>query len=232
MTDPRVVSQIRRPSREAVESLARFGVATIHEAYGQRGLMHPVIRPIADGQRLCGPAVTSLNRAGDNLMVHAAVSVCRSGDVLVVATTERSTHGMVGELLATQSRARGVVGMVLDTGVRDIAELRAMAFPVWARAISAAGTQKTSAGWVNVPVDCAGVTVNPGDVVVADDDGVVVVAIADVEAVADAAATRERREMDLRERYAQGESSLDVNGLRAVLAELGIEYLPPGAAGD
>jgi 4-hydroxy-4-methyl-2-oxoglutarate aldolase len=218
-----VIRDIQRPTPQVVEALGAFGVATIHEAYGRLGLMDPAIRPIRDGLRLCGPAVTSLNQPGDNLMVHAAIDVCRPGDVLVVTTTEPSTHGMVGELLATQARARGLGGMVLDTGVRDVAALQEMGFPVWSRAISALGTTKEKAGWVNVPVLCAGVTVNPGDIVVADDDGVVVVAAADAARVAEAAAAREARESVLRERYAGGESSLDVGGLRKVLARLGVE---------
>jgi 4-hydroxy-4-methyl-2-oxoglutarate aldolase len=221
---PRVVRGIRRPAIAAIEALSAFDVATVYEAYGQRNLMEPAIRPIADGLAVCGPAITSLNARGDNLMVHAAIDVCRPGDVLVVSTTKPSLHGMVGELVATQARARGVAGIILDAGVRDVAELRGMGFPAWARAISALGTRKGAPGWVNVPVVCGSVTVNPGDVVLAGDDGVVVVAIDDLEAVVADAASRTAREIDLRRRYAGGESSLDVHGLRAVLERLGVEY--------
>jgi len=207
-----------------MEALSAFDVATVHEAYGRRGLMDPAIRPIADGLTLCGPAVTSLNAPGDNLMVHAALDVCRPGDVLVVSTTEPSIHGMVGELVATQARARGIVGIVLDAGVRDVAELRAMGFPAWARTISALGTAKSAPGWVNVPVRCGGLTVTPGDAVLAGYDGVVVVARDDLGSVLLAAAARTAREEGLRERYAGGESSMDVNDLRSILERLGVEY--------
>jgi 4-hydroxy-4-methyl-2-oxoglutarate aldolase len=219
-----IVRDITRPPRELLAELAGFGVATVHEAYGRRGLLATEIRPVLAGRRICGPAVTSLNTAGDNLMVHAAVELCRPGDVLVVATTSPSAHGMVGDLLCTQARARGIVGMVIDAGVRDVAGLREMGFPVWSRHIHAQGATKEHGGSVNLPVVCAGRTVAPGDAVVADDDGVVVVAAADVAAVVAAAAARESRETLLRERYAAGESSLDVNSLRPVLDRLGMRY--------
>jgi len=225
VTDSRVVRNIRRPSAELLAELSGYGVATVHEAYGRRGLLAPEIRPVLAGRRVCGPAVTSLNAAGDNLMVHAAVELCRPGDVLVIATTGPSAHGMVGDLLCTQARARGIVAMVIDSGVRDVADLREMGFPVWSRAITAQGTTKEHGGAVNVPVVCAGQTVGPGDAVVADDDGVVVVAAADVADVVAAAAAREAREVLLRKRYAAGESSLDVNSLRPVLDRLGVRYL-------
>ena len=225
MTDSRVVRDIRRPSPELLAELAGYGVATVHEAYGRRGLLAPEIRPVLTGRRVCGPAVTSLNTAGDNLMVHAAVELCRPGDVLVIATTAPSAHGMVGDLLCTQARAKGIVALVIDSGVRDVAELREMGFPVWSRFVTAQGTTKEHGGAVNLPVVCAGQTVGPGDAIVADDDGVVVVAAGDVAAVVAAAAAREAREILLRKRYAAGESSLDVNSLRPVLDGLGVRYV-------
>jgi 4-hydroxy-4-methyl-2-oxoglutarate aldolase len=230
MSGPCVIATIERPPAELTAALAEFDVATVHEAYRQRGLLHPEIRPIAHGQRSCGPAVTSLNHPGDNLMLHAAVAVCQPGDVLVVATTAPSTDGMLGELLAAQCKARGIVAVVLDAGTRDSAQLREMGFPVWARAISAAGTVKATPGWVNVPVVCGGVMVNPGDLVVGDDDGVVVVARADVAEVVEAARARTERERAARARYERGELSLDVNNLRDLLQRLGVTFVDgPGA---
>jgi 4-hydroxy-4-methyl-2-oxoglutarate aldolase len=213
---------------ELLGELAHYGVATVHEAYGRRGLLAPEIRPVLAGRRVCGPAVTSLNTAGDNLMVHAAIELCQPGDVLVIATTAPSAHGMVGDLLCTQAAARGIAAMVIDAGVRDVAGLRELDFPVWSRVISAQGTTKEHGGSVNRPVVCAGLTVRAGDAVVADDDGVVVVAAGDVAAVVAAAAAREAREAVLRERYAAGESSLDVSSLRAVLDRLGARYVDGG----
>jgi 4-hydroxy-4-methyl-2-oxoglutarate aldolase len=228
MTEPRVVRNIRRPAPELLAELAGYGVATVHEAYGRRGLLAPEIRPVLSGRRVCGPAVTSLNTAGDNLMVHAAVELCRPGDVLVIATTEPSAHGMVGDLLCTQAAARGIVALVIDSGVRDVAGLREMEFPVWSRVITAQGTTKEHGGSVNLPVVCAGQTIRPGDAIVADDDGVVVVAADDMATVVAAAAAREAREAVLRGRYAAGESSLDVSSLRSVLDRLGVRYIDGG----
>jgi 4-hydroxy-4-methyl-2-oxoglutarate aldolase len=172
----------------------------------------------------CGPAVTSLNHPGDNLMLHAAVEVSQPGDVLVVATMSRSTDGMFGELLATQCRAQGIAGVVLDAGARDRRDLIEMKFPVWSRAISAAGTVKATPGWVNVPVVCGGATVTPGDLVVADDDGVTVIPRAEVAAVVEAAELREEKEARNRVRLQAGELSLDVNNLRPLLERLGVTY--------
>lgn len=222
--DHRIVTSIDRPDPADVKALSAFGVATIHEAYLRRGLMNS-LRPVVADTRVCGPAVTSLNTAGDNLMLHAAIEQCQAGDVLVVATTAPSSHGMFGELLATQCRARGIAGVILEAGARDTSELRQMRYPTWSSAVSASGTAKASPGWVNLPVECDGVVVNPGDIVVADDDGVVVVARGDVPAVAAAAAAREQREAEVRQRFAAGELSLDVSGLRATLERLGVRYV-------
>jgi 4-hydroxy-4-methyl-2-oxoglutarate aldolase len=222
MMQPCVIREVDRSAARFAADLARHGVATVHEAYKQLGLMRPEIRPVVPGQRICGTAVTSLNHAGDNIMLHAAIDVAQQGDVIVVATTSPSTDGMLGELIAKQCQVRGLAAVILDAGARDSAELREMGFPVWSRAISAAGTNKANPGWVNVPIVCGGVTVNPGDLVVADDDGVVVVAAEAAEQVARAAQARVDRVAASRERYARGEVSMDVSGLRQQLVTLGV----------
>ena len=224
MMQPCVVRNIKRPDPKLVAELGKFGVATIHEAYKQQGLMKPELSPVVPGLRICGPAVTSLNHPGDNLMLHAAVDVAQPGDVLVVTTKFPSTDGMFGELIATQCKAKGLAGVILDAGSRDTQDLRDMRFPIWSRARSAAGTSKATPGWVNVPVVCAGAIVNPGDVIVADDDGSVVVRPEDLEDVIKASQAREDKEAGNREHFAKGEVSMDVNGLRAVAEGLGVRY--------
>jgi 4-hydroxy-4-methyl-2-oxoglutarate aldolase len=219
-----VVRSSAAPDPAAVAVLGRLGVSTGHEALGRRGLLDPVLRPVFPGARVAGRAVTALCAPGDNLMVHAAVEQCFPGDVLVVTTTSPSTDGYVGDLLATSLRARGVVGLVLDTGVRDVAELTAMGFPVWARAVCAQGTVKATPGSVNVPVVVAGALVHPGDLVVADDDGVLVVPRAEAPAVAEAAERREALEVAKRARLAAGELGLDMYDLRPQLEALGVVY--------
>jgi len=219
-----VVRTVPRPDAAAVTALGEQGVATVHEAMGRRGLMQSYLRPIYPGARIAGRAVTVLSQPGDNLMIHAAVEVCEPGDVLVVATVSPSTDGMFGELLATALRARGVVGLVIDAGARDVAELTEMGFPVWSRAISAQGTVKATPGSVNVPVVVAGELVNPGDVMVADDDGVVVVRREDAVAVAAAAQRRLDDEAEKRVLLQGGELSLDIYQLRAKLEALGVSY--------
>ncbi|WP_062305402.1 4-carboxy-4-hydroxy-2-oxoadipate aldolase/oxaloacetate decarboxylase [Alicyclobacillus sendaiensis] len=222
---PVIVTHVERPDRSLVEHLGRHAVATLHEAMGREGLMLPYMRPIYRGAKAFGTAVTVLCHPGDNLMIHASVEVCQPGDVLVVTTTSPSTDGMFGELLATSLKARGVAGLVIEAGVRDVAELENMRFPVWSRAVSAQGTVKATPGCVNVPVVCAGVAVRPGDVIVADADGVVCVPRERAAEVASRADARVEREEATRARLAAGELGLDIYGLREKLSDLGVTWI-------
>ncbi|MFI5914395.1 4-carboxy-4-hydroxy-2-oxoadipate aldolase/oxaloacetate decarboxylase [Dactylosporangium sp. NPDC051541] len=220
-----VVRSIDRAEPGVIAALRDAGVATVHEAAGRVGLLGPQVRARQAGTAIGGSAVTVSCHPGDNLMIHAAVEVCRPGDVLVVTTTSPSTDGMFGELLATSLAARGVVGLVSDAGVRDLAELRAMGFPVWSRAVHAQGTVKASPGSVNVPVVAAGRLVNPGDIVLADDDGVLALPAATGPAVAAAAARRIDGEAAKRERLAAGVLGVDLDGLRPLLDRVGVRYV-------
>jgi len=220
----RIIRNITRAGAEVIQTLGEYGVATVHEAQGRSGLLRPTLRPIYPTARLAASAVTVSCPPGDNLMIHAAIEVCRPGDALVVVTTSESTDGMFGELLATSCQAHGISGLVIDAGVRDVAELTAMNFPVWAKAISAQGTVKASAGSVNIDVVCAGAIVHPGDVIVGDQDGVVVVRKEEAEVVAHLAQERVAKEQRSRERLRAGELGVDLYGLRAKLKELGVEY--------
>ncbi|MFF5289301.1 4-carboxy-4-hydroxy-2-oxoadipate aldolase/oxaloacetate decarboxylase [Paractinoplanes globisporus] len=219
-----VVQNIQRTPVELAGAFAGLGVATVHEAQGRTGLMRPRIRPVWKGAHIAGTAVTVSVPPNDNWMLHVAVEQCRPGDVLVVAPTSFSDAGYFGELLATALAYRGVRGLVIDAGCRDITELEEMGFPVWSACVSATGTVKETLGSVNVPIVCAGQIVDPGDVVVADADGVVVVPRADAEEVLAASRAREEKEAVSRKRYAAGELSLDVSGMRDALAAKGLTY--------
>jgi len=220
-----IVRTIERAQPDVIDELAAAGTATVHEAIGRVGYVGPHIVPIQQNTRIAGSAVTVLSHPGDNIMIHAAVEVCTPGDVLVVVNTAPSTHGMFGDLLATSLMAHGVRGLVIDAGVRDTMDLRSMGFPVWTQHVSCQGTVKNTPGSVNVPVVLGGVTVQPGDVVCADDDGVVVVPRADAVWALDRSRERISKESATRVRLEAGELGLDFYGLRAKLAELGVEYL-------
>jgi 4-hydroxy-4-methyl-2-oxoglutarate aldolase len=219
------VRSIERADASAVERLCRYGVATLHEAQGRVGLMRPYMRPIYPGAQACGTAVTVLAHPGDNWMLHVVAEMIRPGDVVVVALSAENTDGMFGELLATSYRALGAKGLVIEAGCRDVRALHEMNFPVWSRAISAKGTVKATVGSVNIPVVCGGMFVNPGDVIAADDDGIVVVPRAQAAKVAAAAEAREQKEATNRKRLAAKELGLDIYGMRDALAKAGLRYV-------
>jgi 4-hydroxy-4-methyl-2-oxoglutarate aldolase len=224
MNKPVVIKGVERLSREIVGQFEEFGVSTIHEAQGRTGLLASYMRPIYSGPVVAGSAVTVSLPPGDNLMIHVAAEVCQLGDFLVVVPTSFCTDGYFGELLATSLSARGVKGLVIEAGCRDVRALAEVKFPVWSRSISSQGTVKATLGSVNIPVVCAGAQIMPGDVVVADDDGVVVVSRLAAEAVIQASAKRMAKEETTRRRLANGESGLDIYGWREKLVALGLEY--------
>jgi len=220
-----VVRNIKRSDAELVKRLGSLGVATAHEAYGRFGLMKPYLRPVWTGAEAAGTAVTVLAQPGDNWMIHVAVEQCKPGDILVVGCSTDNTDGMFGDLLATSLMARGVKGLIIDAGVRDAKSLREMGFPVWSKAISAKGTVKATLGAVNVPVVCAGINVMPGDAVVADDDGVVVIHRKDVADVVTKGEKRAADEEGKRRQLASGVLGLDMYNMREPLAKAGLVYL-------
>jgi 4-hydroxy-4-methyl-2-oxoglutarate aldolase len=224
MSEGVVVRNVPRVDADVLAELGAAGVATVHEA-GGAGLLDPGIRPIQDGARIAGSAVTVSCAPRDNIMIHAAVEVIEPGDILVVSTTSPSTNGMFGELLATSVMARGCAGVIVDAGVRDISDLRRLGLPVWSRAVHASGTVKATPGSVNVPIVCGGATVGPGDVVVADDDGVVVVERERAPQVLESARERLKRETEVRARLAAGELGVDFYGFRERLEAMGVRWI-------
>nr|WP_319472632.1 4-carboxy-4-hydroxy-2-oxoadipate aldolase/oxaloacetate decarboxylase [uncultured Sphaerochaeta sp.] len=219
------VKNIERAKSETIDALGKLGVATVHEAQGRTGYLKPSIRPVYPHAQIAGSAVTVLLQPGDNWMIHVAMELCKPGDVLIASCTAESDSGFFGDLLAESAMARGVRGLVIEGGVRDTASFQDMGFPVWSKAVSAQGTVKETLGAVNVPIVCAGQVVNPGDVVVADDDGVVIVERLDAEKVLKKGLERERKEAEKRALFAEGTLGLDIYNMRSRLQEKGLVYL-------
>jgi 4-hydroxy-4-methyl-2-oxoglutarate aldolase len=225
MTERYIVRTIPRGDEKTCSELARLGTATVFEAQGQTGLLNDSMKPIQRDVSVCGPAVTVICPAGDNLMIHAAVECCQPGDILVVTTDgESNRHGMIGELLAKSLMKRGVKALIMDGGVRDTAQLRELGFPVWTTSVVCTGTTKIKAGWVNAPAVCAGAIVEPGDLIVADDDGAVVVKYGDIAQALEKSIAREKKEQETTRKIEEGQLGVDFYGFREVLAKLGVKY--------
>jgi len=219
-----VVKKIARPDTQLVKKLAQFDVSTVYEAQGRTGLVGNSIKSIQQGKSICGPAVTAICYAGDNLMIHAAIEVCQPGDILVITTIGESVCGMIGELIVTALISRGVQGVVIDAGIRDVVKLREIGFPVWSKAVHSQGTTKVRGGWVNAPAICGGAQVQPGDIIMADDDGVVVVCKNDVQMAIESSIKRMAKEEQTKAKIARGELSIDFYGLRATLQSEAVAY--------
>lgn len=219
-----VVENIIRPNNQPIEQLSKMDVSTVYEAQGKKGLMNPLLRPVSQGNLICGPAVTAVCYAGDNLMIHAAIEVCRPGDILVVATIGDSDAGMIGELIVHALIKRGVKGLIIDAGIRDVARIRSLGFPVWSKSIHSEGTSKNKGGWVNKEAVVGGTNIRPGDAVMADDDGIVVIEQSDIPQTIAFSKKRLAKEEKVKEKIAQGEISLDFYSLRSVLEEEKVSY--------
>jgi 4-hydroxy-4-methyl-2-oxoglutarate aldolase len=219
-----VVKNIARPDKHIIDEFKNLDVSTVYEAQGKQGLMDGSLKPILEGTSICGPAVTAVCYAGDNLMIHAAIEVCKPGDILVITTIGENIAGMIGELIVTALMKRGVQGVIIDSGIRDLAQIRGLGFPIWTKAVHSQGTTKVRGGWVNAPTVCAGTIVKPGDLIMADDDGVVVVKKEDLSFVLESSKQRLKKEKETREKIARGELSLDFYNLRPTLDKEQVVY--------
>ncbi|RPK09298.1 4-carboxy-4-hydroxy-2-oxoadipate aldolase/oxaloacetate decarboxylase [Priestia endophytica] len=219
-----VVKNITRPDATLIEEYKKLDVSTVYEAQGKIGLMNNSLKPILDKTLVCGPAVTAVCHAGDNLMIHAAIEVCKPGDVLVITTVGEGVAGMIGELIVSALIKRGVQGVIIDSGIRDVAQIRELGFPIWTRAVLSQGTTKTRGGWVNAPTVCAGASVDPGDLIMADEDGVVVVKKADFQSTLELSKQRLQKEEGTKQKIARGEISLDFYNLRPTLEKEQVVY--------
>ncbi|ETI69951.1 4-carboxy-4-hydroxy-2-oxoadipate aldolase/oxaloacetate decarboxylase [Neobacillus vireti] len=219
-----IIKNIERPDPRIIGDFKRFDVSTVYEAQGKRGLMNYELKPVIPGASICGPAVTVVCQAGDNLMIHAAIEVCQPGDILVITTIGESISGMIGELIVTALIKKGVQGVIISAGIRDAAQIRQLGFPIWSKAIYSEGTTKVKAGWVNAPAICGGIEVKPGDLIMADDDGVVLVKKDEVEEVYHRADKRVLKEEGTKKKIANGELSLDFYNLRETLAKENVMY--------